>query len=362
MSFHSHRTLSRRFPASSTGTPKINDLTDVRVFVHVAATGSLSSAARELDLSLASVSKRLSALERQLGLVLVRRTTRSQSLTPEGSAFLEHCKRILAEVDRAETLAAVSQRTVNGLLTLSSPRAFGVRHVIPLVIEFRKRYPELDIRLLFNDERFDTIEEGVDLSFRFGAPPDSTFFARQIAPNHQIICSSPSYVRQHGSPMSPADLQGHTCIVHGTRRSSWPLRRRKQTFNVDLSPKYIVNDTEAAQELAQAGVGICLGSIWNVTPELETGKLIKLLREFTIPDEPLYVVYPHGRQLAPRVRHFLDFAMIRLRVVWRQVSANNERILAVESEGRKHAARSVVSLALGDSMPDPGREIWQQPA
>jgi DNA-binding transcriptional LysR family regulator len=150
--------------------------------------------------------------------------------------------------------------------------------------------------------------------------------------------------------MSPDDLASHTCIVQGARRSNWTLTRRKQTFDVRISPKYIVSDMDAAQALAQAGAGICLGSVWNMVPDLETGKLISLLPEFTAPDEPLYMLYPHGRQLAPRVRHFLEFAMVRLRAVWAQVSSNRERLLADESAGMPRMLSCVVPLAANDSM------------
>jgi len=292
----------------------IDDLLDIRVFVSVATAGSQSAAARGLDMSLAAVSKRLVALERRLGVALVHRTTRSQSLTTEGQAFLTHCTHILREVQSAETLIAVSQKRVSGQLTIAAPQTFGRLYLAPLVAEFHHSHPDLDIRLLLDDERGDLVGSGIDLSFRFGALADSTLSVRPIAPNYLMLCASPEYLRLRGVPETAADLIDHACIVRGTHAvQTWSLQVGGLVVPISIRPRFVVSDGEAAQLLAQRGAGIYLASVWDVAQQLDVGRLIPVLPQCALVDEPMQLVFPQGRQIAPRLRHFIEFAIERLR-------------------------------------------------
>lgn len=292
----------------------IDDLLDIRVFVSVASAGSQSAAARALDMSLAAVSKRLVALERRLGIALVHRTTRSQSLTAEGQAFLAHCTRILYEVQSAETLIAVSQKRVSGQLTIAAPQTFGRLYLAPLVADFHQNHPDLAIRLLLDDERGGLVGSGIDLSFRFGALADSTLSLRPIAPNYLMLCASPEYLRLRGAPRTAADLIDHACIVRGAHPvQTWPLQVGKRVVPIGIQPRFVVSDGEAARVLAERGAGIYFASVWDVARQLDLGRLVPVLPQCAVVDEPMQLVFPHGRQIAPRVRHFVEFAIERLR-------------------------------------------------
>lgn len=294
----------------------IDDLLDIRIFVSVAGAGSLSSAAKNLDMSLAAVSKRLAGLERRLGLVLMSRTTRSQSLTAEGTVFLAGCKRILHEVSEAEAFITDSQKTIEGLLTLAAPPIFGTRYLVPLVSEFQANHPGLDIKLVLGDEGGDVVGQGIDLCFRFTPVGDSTLSAKAIAPSYSLLCASPDYLRRHGIPRSVPDLAHHACIVRGNRADQqWDLVVGGLLRPVAIRAKFVVNSAEAAQTLAQGGAGIHLACVWDVANELAAGLLVPVMPECLVHAQPMQAVFPHGRQIAPRVRHFLDLATERLRAV-----------------------------------------------
>lgn len=304
----------------------IDDVLDLRVFVRVVAAGSLSAAARELGLSLAVVSKRLGALEKRLGVVLLRRTTRSQSLTSEGREFHERCVRILSEIQDAEAFIAGSQSQVAGLLSITAPRVFGREYVAPLVAEFHAQHPALSVRMLCNDEVLDLVEGGIDVAFRFGSLLDSNLTARHIASDYRVLCASPTYLARAGHPTQPAQLPDHACIVYGARPSAhWLFQRSGKPIAQEVRAAFIVNDGTAALALALAGAGILMKSIWEVGEHLRAGRLVRVMSEFSAPAGPLHAVFPHGRQLSPRVRRFVDFAVARLRAIWPSLDISSDR-------------------------------------
>ena len=292
----------------------IDDLLDLRIFTKVVATGSLSGAARELDLSLAVVSKRLAALEQRLGVRLMQRTTRSQSLTFEGSAFHERCIRILAEVDDAEGFISGARESISGQLTLTAPRTFGRQYVVPLVARFQSRHPDLSVRLLLNDDVIDLVENAVDVAFRFGELIDSSMAARRVAPNYRVLCAAPSYVERCGQPASPDELVHHACIVYGARPAAhWLFSHQGRPIAAKVRGTFITNDGDSAQALALEGAGILFKSIWDVARHLRTGRLVRIMSAYAAPTEPLNLVIPHVRGAAPRVRRFVDYAVTELR-------------------------------------------------
>jgi DNA-binding transcriptional LysR family regulator len=296
----------------------IDSLQDLRIFDRTVASGSMSAAARELGLSLAVVSKRLAALEGRLGLRLLQRTTRSQSLTPEGRDFHLRCVRILAEVGDTETLIAGRRETVSGLLSITAPRIFGRQYVTPLVSEFQAQHPTLSVRLLFSDEIVDLIDQQIDLAFRFGALLDSSLSARFIAPHYQVMCAAPTYIARFGEPTSLAALTEHACIIYGTRPSAhWVFQVDGAPVSVKVRGSFMASDGEAALALALSGAGIFFKSIWDVGAYLDAGQLVRVLPTISVPSQPLHAVFGHAQQLAPRVRQFLDFALPRLRSSWR---------------------------------------------
>jgi DNA-binding transcriptional LysR family regulator len=299
----------------------IDNIGDLQVFSRIVAAGSLTAAASELDMSLAVVSKRLAALEERLGIRLLNRTTRKQSLTQEGERFHAHCVRILSEVQTAEDEMVRSRETVSGLLRITAPRAFGRRYAAPLVAAFQARHAGLRVELILTDELVDMVEAGIDVALRFGALMDSTMTARYVAPSYRVLCASPEYLRQHGEPTHPAQLAGHQCIVYGSRQSRhWLFHGKNEQVAAEIQGTFICNDGDAASALAMAGAGIFFKSIWDVGADLADGRLVQIMRDYQAVTEPLHVVYPHALHLTPRVRQFVLFALHKLAEDWARIN------------------------------------------
>jgi DNA-binding transcriptional LysR family regulator len=296
----------------------IDNLLELTVFARIVAAGSLSAAARDLDLSLAVVSKRLTALETRLGVRLLQRTTRRQSLTKEGEAFHARCVRILAEVREAEAAVSRSRDAVAGVLRVNAPRAFGRRRIAPLTVAFRQDHPELNVHLTLTDALVDIVDEGIDLAIRFGSLADSSMIARSLAPNFRVLCATPSYLARRGLPSEPVALTGHDCIVFGEQPTrEWHFEHAGEPVSVRVNPAFVTNDGEAAHTLALAGGGIVQKSIWDVGDDLGSGHLVRVLADYTIPAAPLQAVYANAQHLAPKVRRFVDFCAEKLKEEWR---------------------------------------------
>ena len=211
----------------------LDNLQELEIFGRVVSAGSMSAAARELDLSLAVVSKRVAALEERLGARLLHRTTRRQSLTPEGEVFHEHCARILAEVAGAEASMIDRRGAMSGLLTVTATPAFGRQYLALLVAEFQAAHPDVAVRLLLTDDVVDLVEHRVSLAFRFGVLSDSSMKARRVAPNFRVLCAAPSYLQRHGTPTRLDDLAEHACIVFSeSLEDRWLFRRDGKTTSI----------------------------------------------------------------------------------------------------------------------------------
>ena len=290
----------------------LDNLQEIRIFTRVVSTGSMSAAARELDLSLALVSKRMAALEARLGVRLLHRTTRRQSLTDEGEAFHERCLRILVEVQDAEAAMVDSRGGVSGLLSIAATPAFGRQYLVPLVTAFQTEHADVSVRLMLSDDVVDLVAHRIDLAFRFGVLADSSMAARRVAANFRVLCAAPAYLKRHGAPTRPADLEQHACIVYGeSLEDRWSFRHDGKLQTVRVRGRISVNDGEAAQALAMAGAGLLFKSVWEIGTHLDAGRLVPVMRDHAAPSKPLHAVYPH-RQPPPRVRRFIDFALQRL--------------------------------------------------
>ena len=295
----------------------IDNLVELTIFDKVASAGSLTGAANELGLSLAVVSKRLATLEARMGVRLLNRTTRRQSMTQEGERFHLHCVRILAEVQQAEAVMQHSRTDINGHLRVTAPRMLGTRYLTALAAQFQAMHPALRIELVLSDDVVDLVEQGIDLALRFGVLDDSTMTARHIADSELVLCAAPDYLRRFGSPDTPAALSAHNCVLYGTRSTRhWLFQHEGKPVSAEVNATFLCNDGNAAKALALAGGGIFLKSIWDVGSELRDGTLVRVLGRYSIPSAPLHVVYPHALHLAPRVRHFADYALKSLRGEW----------------------------------------------
>ncbi len=298
----------------------IEDLGELRTFDRIVRGGSLSAAARELRVSLAVVSKRLTALERRLQVRLLNRSTRRASLTDEGVLFHEHCCRVLDAVDAAEAALEQRQDVVAGVLKLTAPNGFGRRHVVPAVRSFQQAHPGVRVHLSLRDELVDLIGDGVELALRYGALDDSRLVARELAPNRRILCAAPEYLRRRGVPRCIEDLRDHDLIASGSPPvSQWLFAGPGGTVAFPLEATTLCDDGDAAQVLAVQGAGIARKSIWDVAEDLHSGRLVEVLPHFALATSPLSAVHGSGKQLAPRVRVFLEHMVQQLResVAWR---------------------------------------------
>ncbi|MDC0709809.1 LysR family transcriptional regulator [Stigmatella sp. ncwal1] len=299
--------------------PAIDSLLDVTVFTRVATAGSLSAAARELGMSLAVVSKRLARLEDRLGLRLVNRTTRSLSLTEEGSEFYERCVHLLGELGDAEEKARARQQGASGLLKVTSTAAFARRQLGPLIPHFLERYPGIRVQLDVSDTVADLVKAGYDVAIRFGALPSSSLIAKRLAPNHRVVCGAPAYFAKRGRPEHPADLKHHGCIAFGDPPNpEWQFEGADgATVTVRVEGPLTTNNGDVAHEWALEGGGLVLKSIWDVGPDIEAGRLEVALSHYRVPAAPLHAIYPHTRGVAAKVKVFVEFLGEELRAAYR---------------------------------------------
>ena len=283
----------------------------MRVFVRVAATGSLAGAGRALGLSQTMVTKHVEAIEVRLGTKLLHRSTRRLTFTEAGRIYLEACGRILAEVAEAEEAAAAGQVEPRGLLRMNVPVSFGARRVAPLLSAFTERYPRIMMELGLNDRVVDLVEEGWDLAVRIGVLPASTLISRRLAPCRTVVCAAPSYLEAHGTPRTLADLAGCNCLGYTL---SERLGTYRWSFGSDASVKVPVsgsiraNNGDALREAALAGLGVIYQPTFLVADDLRAGTLVALALDHPpAPAGHIHVVFRPDRRPPQKSRAMIDF-------------------------------------------------------
>jgi DNA-binding transcriptional LysR family regulator len=298
----------------ATALPPVIQPGELGFFVALASSASLSSAARELGLSKAAVSKRLAQIEQRSGVPLVSRTTRRMSLTPEGEIVAECARRILGEIDELGQSLVRSRQQPRGLLRINATLGFGRSHVAPVISRFVKRHPEVEVQLQLSVNPPPLTDDAFDVCIRFGEPPDARVIARRLAPNRRLLCASPVYLARHGTPKTPQDLLRHNCIgirqgdeAYGTWRLSTGQGTRRRTETVKTRGTLATNDGEIAVNWALDGHGILMRAEWDIARYLKTGRLVPVLPLWQTPEADVYAVVPQRLQLATRVRAFVDF-------------------------------------------------------
>ena len=281
------------------------------VFVKAVELGSLSAAAEVLSMSPQLVGKHVRLLERHLGVRLLNRTTRRQSLTDVGRSFYERTRNILAEVEAAEDLAAEVRVAPRGRLRVSAPVTFGVHALAPKLPEYLRAFPEISMELRLSNRFVDVTDEGYDLVFRVGELADSSLIARALAPYRLILCAAPSYLAGREPPRVPMDLQDHDCLgfTFGALRTHWEFDGPDGRVSVPLSSRIMMDNGEALLTAALAGLGIMLQPAEIVLPEVAAGRLVALLPEYPPPPRPFHILYAPDRRLTPKLRSFIDFAI-----------------------------------------------------
>jgi DNA-binding transcriptional LysR family regulator len=285
------------------------------VFLAVVEAGSLSAAGRKLGMPLATVSRKVSELEAHLKARLLSRSTRQLKLTDAGRDYVLACKRILDDVNETERAASGEYSIPKGHLTITAPVVFGRLHVLPVVVEFLKTYPEIDVRLVQNDRIAGLLEDHIDVALRIGELPDSGLSATRVGSIRRVACGSPDYFVAHGAPSSPEDLAAHQCITFDALMSShaWSFKVDKVDVVVPIRSRLSVNTAEAAIDAAARGLGITRVLSYQIEKAVQDGMLSTTLKKFEPAAVPVSLVYSKQQRLPLKLRAFLDFAAPRLR-------------------------------------------------
>lgn len=280
----------------------------MRTFVVVAHHGSFAEAARHLRLSSSAASRAVAELEADLGIVLFARTTRSVTLTERGRLYLESCRRILADVEAAESLARGEGAKPQGRLTVAAPLLFGRLHVLPLVSRLLKAEPDLDVRLILSDRNAHMVEEGIDVAVRIGDLADSSLSARKIGQVCAALVASPDYLAERGVPKVPEDLAGHDIISFEAMDTTNEWRLGPGVKPVRVAPRLMINSADAAVTAAEEGGGITRVISYQVEAGVKAGRLVPILPDMPAPIIPVHMVYPPRRVASPNLDAFLVHA------------------------------------------------------
>lgn len=283
---------------------------DMQTFVRVVEAGTISAAAEQLGVAKSAVSRRLSELEARLGVQLLRRTTRRLNLTDTGRGFYERCRRILADLEEAEAAVSQAHATLRGRLRVAAPLSFGLRHLGPAITEFMQAHPQVEFDLDFNDRQVDLLAEDIDVAIRIARLEDSSLVARRLWSSRLVLCASPAYLREHGTPAMPADLADHQGLVYSNAvdPAQWTLHGPDgQPQRVRVQERLRSNNGDFLFRAAVAGHGLLLSPSFIVHESLRSGELVPLLPGYAHAEIPAYALYPQTRHLSQRVRAFVDF-------------------------------------------------------
>ena len=286
-------------------------LLSMTAFAKAVELGSFSAAGEALGMSSQLVGKYVQALEQQLGVRLLNRTTRRHHLTDIGTTFYERVKIILAEVEAAETLAAETRATPRGRLRINAPVSFGIHTLSPRLPEYLRAYPEVSLELSVSNRYVDVIEEGFDAVFRVGELTDSSLVARPLAPYELLLCAAPSYLDTHTPIRSPDDLVQHECLgfFHSELRSHWTFDGPDGRTTIPVIGRLTVDSGESLLAFALAGMGLLLQPRELLERELKAGRLAEVLPGFKIPSRPMHILYAPDRRITPKLRSFIDFSL-----------------------------------------------------
>jgi DNA-binding transcriptional LysR family regulator len=290
-------------------------LSSLRLFVRIAHTGSFSRAGRELGLSQPSVSRIAAALEQEVGVSLLTRTTRAVTLTEAGVDYLAHIEPILAALEEAN-YAARGSGELRGTLRIALSSSFAIREVIPRLSAFLDHHPELRIDLLMNDQRQDLVVEGADVALRFGALSDSNATARKLGATARVLVASPKYLIKAGTPKTPAALANHSVIVGpaGVAPSGWSFQKDGRTMSIHIEGRLTASMNEGAIASAVAGLGIAATGLWGCRKELASGELVLVLADWKMTPVEVHAIFPAGRAAKPSARAFVDHMISSLAV------------------------------------------------
>jgi len=307
----------------------------MRIFARVAAVQNLSAVGTELGLTPGTISKRIQALEDELSARLFDRTTRSIRITEEGTTFLSHVERILAEIEAARASVDDRVNKPKGTLRIAAPTCLGARYIAPSLFEFMRAYPEIEVHVDLRDRPVNLQEDGYDIAVRTGELSDSSLIAKRLAPDRHIIVGSPGYFSRKGRPQKPEDLDRHDCLLVGDERQ-WSFTRGNEQTVLRVSGPLRSNNGELVCQAAVGDMGVMRASELEVLPDLRAGRLVQVLHDYAVAgNAAVWAVYPSAKHVLPRMRALLDFLG-----VWFRQARDPDPVPAKAANG---AARAVVA-------------------
>jgi len=287
---------------------------EIQAFVHIVEASTITAAAERLNVAKSAISRRLSELEEQLGVELFHRTTRKLVLTESGQGFYSRCIQILADLEEAEHAVSQAHQELSGQLRIAAPLSFGVMHLGPAINEFQKRHPKLNFDIDFNDRQIDLIQEGFDVGIRIADLKDSSLIARKLAKVSVVICASPDYIKENGTPTIPEELTNHSCLSYSNldNPNHWAFSNKQGVEEIIKLPKFVqANNGFYLRDAAIAGLGILRTPTFIAYEAICNGTLIPILQDYSIAEINAYAIYPPTRHLSQRVRQFIDFLVER---------------------------------------------------
>ncbi len=292
------------------------DTDGVRLFVLAAEKLNISAAGRELGMAPAVASARLAKLENTLGADLLHRSTRKVALSLEGAEFLPYAKEMLAQENAARAALGLGKASATGTLRFAAPSTFAQLYIAPLLPEFLRLHPGVDLDLRLSDTQFDLIEGSFDLALRNASLADSSLKARKLADDKRILCASPQYLERHGSPQNPDELAAHQLVGFRDQSPKELIEREGRSGQFDprgAGCRVVVDDGSSQKIATIAGAGISMNSLWSVYSEIAAGSLVRVLPDYEINDQvALWLVYPESNVMTAKVRTFIDFLLEKI--------------------------------------------------
>lgn len=287
-------------------------LESMQMFARVVEVNSFNKAAESLSLPPSTVTRAVKELEGHLGVRLLQRTTRRLSLTPDGSIYYAHCRRLLDELNEVESSFSGSAGQPRGKLRVDMTPSFARNFVIPSAREFLQKYPEIHLAVTVSDRPVDLVQEGIDCVIRAGQLEDSTsLVARRIASFGWMVCATPAYLAQHGVPETLDDLRQHQSVQYLLGRTGrampWQFVENGESVSVEMPGRLAVNDTTTYVAAGLEGLGLICTAGYLVRPHVESGALVQVLANYALPRIPISILYPQNRHLSPAVRAFMDW-------------------------------------------------------
>ncbi|WP_047691357.1 LysR family transcriptional regulator [Vibrio sp. ZOR0018] len=293
----------------------------IPIFVAVVEAGSFSLAAERLGMTKSAVSKRISSLEDNLGTRLFHRSTRKLTLTESGEEFSDYARNSVYIAQQGITAATLNQGNPKGTLKINAPMTFSRLHLAPHLKEFLDLYPDIKVILSMDDQVVDMIAGAYDVGIRIGELKDSSLIARKLAKCNSVVCASPEYLQQAGTPNTPHDLKDHNCIYYSLFQAGveWTFFKADEKLKVEPTGNFIVNNSDAISEMLLQGLGICQMPTFIVQRYLNTGQLVQVLANYDLPDHSIFAVYPERRHMPEKVKVFIDFIEEKLHSIYWEV-------------------------------------------